>query len=382
MDHPTVFVNYRRRDAPGSAGRLHDDLARRLGSDAVFRDVTMEPGRDFVDEISAAAGSCDVLLAVIGPRWLSIAGKDGKRRLDDPGDYVRFEIETALRRDDVIVIPVLVEDAEMPAPDELPPSLRELARLNACPMRDSSWEHDLGRLTAVLGDAQPTTVVPEDVPGWGLVPRAAAWTLLAAPLAALATVAVTGRPEHVAVAKTSDLSLAQQRVLLYTVDRTLVWAVVGAVVLVAWALVAGSRRGPVSAGLHGALAGAIGGAISGLLYQGAKYVANPNVQTAITPPHGEVMRCAGYAVAGALIGWALAGADRHLRRAEGLAAGALAGVIAAIPAISQVQMPRILGLALQTLILSLALYGAAVSVARAREPEPEPAAAGRVRFAA
>ena len=379
MDTAKVFVNYRRRDAPGSAGRLHDDLARRLGRDAVFRDVSMEPGRDFVDEISAAAGTCNAFLAVIGPRWLSITGKDGGRRLDDPGDYVRFEIETALRRDDVIVIPVLVEDAEMPSPEELPPSLRELARLNACQMRDASWEHDLGRLTAVLGD-ESRRETPEDIPGWGLVPRAAAWSLLAAPLAALATVAVTGRPEGVAVAKTGDLSLAQQRVALYTVDRTLVWAVVGATILVAWALVAGSRRGPVSAGLNGALAGAIGGAISGLLYQGAKYIANPNVQTALTPPHGEVMRCAGYGVAGALIGWALAGSDRHLRRVEGLAAGALAGVIAAIPAISQVEMPRILGLALQTLILSVALYGAAVSVARAREPEP--AAAGRVRFAA
>src|SRR3954467_14943786 len=162
MATPTVFVNYRRRDAPGSAGRLHDDLARRLGPDAVFRDVAMLPGRDFVDEISAAADSCDVLLAVIGPRWLSMTGKDGRRRLDDPADYVRFEIETALRRDDVTVVPVLVEDAEMPSPAELPPSLRELARLNACSMRDASWEHDLGRLTAVLGDAQPAPPTAED----------------------------------------------------------------------------------------------------------------------------------------------------------------------------------------------------------------------------
>jgi hypothetical protein len=144
--------------------------------------------------------------------------------------------------------------------------------------------------------------------------------------------------------------------------------------------VAGSRRGPVSAALSGGLAGAVGGAVSGVLYQGAKYLANPNVQEQFTPPHGEVLRCAGYAIAAALIGWAVAGSDLHLRRAEGLAAGALAGVIAAIPAISNVHMPRVLGLALQTLILSVALYGAAVSVARAREPEP--AAAGRVRFAA
>jgi hypothetical protein len=380
MEPARVFVNYRRRDAQGSAGRLHADLDDRLGKPAVFRDVGMGAGVDFVDAITDAVSVCDVFLVVIGPRWLDMRDKDGRRRLDDPRDYVRYEIETALRRDDIAVVPVLVEDAQMPAPEELPPSLRELARRNACVLRDASWNHDFEVLAAVLGEAQPVAPPPVDVPSWGLVPRAAAWSLLAAPLAGLATVAVTGRPHGVSAATTSDLSLAQQRVALYTVDRTLVWAVVGAVVLVVWAQVAGSRRGPVSAGLSGALAGAIGGAISGVLYQGAKYLANENVQTAVSAPPGEVMRCAGYAVAGALIGWALAGADLHLRRTEGLAAGALAGVIAAIPAISQIHIPRIVGLALQTLLLSVALYGAAVSVARAREPEP--AAAGRVRFAA
>ena len=94
MKGAKVFVNYRRRDAPGSAGRLHDDLARRFGTDEVFRDVAMAYGRDFVEEITSAAGTCHALLAVIGPRWLTLTGKDGRRRLDDPGDYVRLEIET------------------------------------------------------------------------------------------------------------------------------------------------------------------------------------------------------------------------------------------------------------------------------------------------
>ncbi len=150
MSDAKLFVNYRRRDAPGSAGRLHDDLARRFGPRQVFRDVTMTPGVDFVEEITKAAGSCHALLAVIGPRWAGITDAHGARRLDDPDDYVRLEIETALARDDVTVIPVLVEDATMPSRAELPGSLAELARLNACHLRDASWEHDLGRLVSVL----------------------------------------------------------------------------------------------------------------------------------------------------------------------------------------------------------------------------------------
>jgi hypothetical protein len=157
MTDARLFVNYRRKDAPGSAGRLHDDLADRFGEYTVFRDVQMRPGIDFVDEITRAAGSCHVLLAVIGPRWATIAGPDGAPRLQDPGDFVRLEIETALARPDVVVIPVLVEDAIMPSPAELPPSLKELARLNASRLSDTSWDYDVGRLgdavAPILGDA-------------------------------------------------------------------------------------------------------------------------------------------------------------------------------------------------------------------------------------
>ena len=93
--------------------------------DRIFKDAnSIRPGDDFVEKINAAVGACVVLLAVIGKRWLTVTGEDGRRRLDDPGDFVRLEIETALTRR-VRVIPVLVDGAQMPRAAELPSSLGE-----------------------------------------------------------------------------------------------------------------------------------------------------------------------------------------------------------------------------------------------------------------
>ena len=101
-----VFISYRREDSGYPAGWLFDQLAASLGADRVFKDVdSIEPGEDFAEVISDAVSSCAVL-AVIGDRWLAAADEDG-RRLDDPGDFVRLEIEAALTRG-VRVIPVLV----------------------------------------------------------------------------------------------------------------------------------------------------------------------------------------------------------------------------------------------------------------------------------
>jgi TIR domain len=120
-----VFISYRREDSGYPAGWLFDQLAASLGADRVFKDVdSIEPGDDFAEVISDAVSSCAVLLAVIGDRWLAAADEDG-RRLDDPGDFVRLEIEAALTRG-VRVIPVLVGGARMPRPAQLPPSLASL----------------------------------------------------------------------------------------------------------------------------------------------------------------------------------------------------------------------------------------------------------------
>lgn len=146
-----IFISYRRGDSAGHSGRLYDRLRAAYGDDRVFMDVTgIEAGIDFVDAIDAAVGSCDVLLAVIGPEWLSNAGSDGKRRLDDPNDFVRVEIGSALRRN-IRVIPVLVDDAGMPAADALPEDIKRLARRQAVELRDKRWDADIEDLMAVIG---------------------------------------------------------------------------------------------------------------------------------------------------------------------------------------------------------------------------------------
>ena len=118
-----IFISYRREDSAGYAGRLYDRLATQFGADNVFMDVEgIEPGVDFVDAIGRAVGSCEVLIVIIGREWLS-AGHEGKRRIDDPSDFVRIETAAALVRG-IRVVPVLVEGAAMPRADELPDTAR------------------------------------------------------------------------------------------------------------------------------------------------------------------------------------------------------------------------------------------------------------------
>lgn len=146
-----IFISYRRQDSQSAAGRLADHLKEQMPDASIFRDVeTIEPGVDFVDAINHAMTSCAVLLAVIGPRWMTVTGANGRRRLDDPHDYNRLEIATALKRNDVRVIPVLVEGAVMPATDDLPEDLKPLSRRNAVELTDKRWEYDVGQLIETL----------------------------------------------------------------------------------------------------------------------------------------------------------------------------------------------------------------------------------------
>lgn len=168
-----IFVSYRRQDSQSAAGRLSDHLREHLQGVLIFRDVeAIEPGVDFVDAIERALNDCGVLLAVIGPRWIDAQDASGNRRLDDPNDYTRLEIATALKRDGVRVIPVLVEGAVMPATDQLPDDLDALARRNAIELTDKRWDFDVSQLVAslrkVLGlpdqPDQPDPVPPPSPP--------------------------------------------------------------------------------------------------------------------------------------------------------------------------------------------------------------------------
>jgi hypothetical protein len=145
-----IFISYRREETAYAAGWLFNRLADTYGNDQIFKDVdSIELGDDFVEVISRAVGSTDVLLALIGDTWITITDGRGNRRLDDPDDFVRLEIEAALTRR-IRVIPILVDGATMPRDDELPPSLAGLARRQALELSPSRFEYDTTRLLKVL----------------------------------------------------------------------------------------------------------------------------------------------------------------------------------------------------------------------------------------
>jgi WD40 repeat protein len=164
-----IFISYRREETAYAAGWLFDRLAGHFGEGQVFKDVdSIQLGDDFVEVITAAVGSCDVLLALIGDRWLTITDEEGRRRLDNPDDFVRLEIEAALARN-VRVIPILVEGATMPSADLVPPSLARLVRRNALELSPNRFSFDTGRLLKVLESTLAQALPP---PGDGLAQEA------------------------------------------------------------------------------------------------------------------------------------------------------------------------------------------------------------------
>ncbi|GGH14644.1 toll/interleukin-1 receptor domain-containing protein [Silvibacterium dinghuense] len=145
-----IFLNYRRNDSEGEAGRLFDELTLHFPQNTVFMDVAaIEPGRDFRKAIDQSIVSCQVLLAIIGQTWLSSADADGHLRLEDPDDFVRLELASALRRD-IPVVPILVRGARMPRAEQLPSDLRELAYRNAVELTHARWKSDVQVLVHAL----------------------------------------------------------------------------------------------------------------------------------------------------------------------------------------------------------------------------------------
>jgi TIR domain len=147
---PGVFISYRRQDTPHLAGRLYDRLGEHFGQERVFMDVdSIEPGLDFAEVIRGAVSSSAVMLVLIGDKWLTTTDSRGRQRLDNPDDYVRLELESALARE-MRVIPVLVEGAAMPGSQELPGSLAGLARRNALEVTHGRFSADAERLISVI----------------------------------------------------------------------------------------------------------------------------------------------------------------------------------------------------------------------------------------
>src|SRR5215218_5408756 len=178
-DSERVFISYRRDESAGYAGRIADTFEEYFGEDKVFRDIdSLEPGLDFSEAIERVLESSEVLVAVIGKNWLTATDAAGQRRLENPDDYVRVEIATALKRN-VRVIPLLVEGAVMPSADELPDDLAPLTRRNAFELHDSSWREEIQRLITSLdrvlppaGDREPLVEAsPPISEGWRGVVR-------------------------------------------------------------------------------------------------------------------------------------------------------------------------------------------------------------------
>jgi len=151
-----IFLSYRRNDSRAEAGRINDQLIRKFGRRAVFLDVDSIPlGEDFIIFLNQEATGCAALLAIIGEDWLEARdGSTGSRRIDDPNDYVRIEIRVALTRG-IPVIPVLLDDAVMPAPENLPADIRALSSRQVLRLRSDFFHSDLAPLIRRL-DRLPT----------------------------------------------------------------------------------------------------------------------------------------------------------------------------------------------------------------------------------
>jgi hypothetical protein len=176
-----IFISYRREDSIAHVNALVHPLRERFGQDRLFKDTdSIAPGHDFLKAIQRELESCSVFLAVIGSKWLTVQKpKSNIRRLDDPTDYLRVEVATALRNEKILVIPLLVGQASMPAPEDLPADLAEFAHRNGFELRDSRWDSDvtlliraIERASADLASAGPNRPVPPSLtpPGGSVSP--------------------------------------------------------------------------------------------------------------------------------------------------------------------------------------------------------------------
>jgi len=192
-----IFINYRRDDSPGTAGRLHDRLAQTFKRNNLFMDVDHIPaGVDFVEHLHSQVAACDVFLAVIGPNWLNAKDDRGRRRFDNPDDFVTIEIAAALARN-IRVIPVLVDGARTPKADRLPDSIKPLVRRNAVEVRNTQFGRDAealaNKVREALEVARPVTgrwPFLASVEAWLMVPGR--WRLVAGSAMALLLVGWIG----------------------------------------------------------------------------------------------------------------------------------------------------------------------------------------------
>ena len=147
---PRIFISYRRDDTRFFSSRVYDRLVAHFGKEKVFRDVdSIAPGRPWDEAINDAIGSCNVFVVLIGRGWLGATDEQGNLRLKSPDDRHRREIEAALERR-IMVFPVLMEDMEMPRPDQLPGTLQELQKIQARRITDDAFDYGTEQLISAI----------------------------------------------------------------------------------------------------------------------------------------------------------------------------------------------------------------------------------------
>jgi TIR domain len=343
-----IFISYRRDDSRGYAGRLQGDLSRRYSDEHVFRDVEIPPGADFGEYITGLVDKCNIVLAIIGPGWLDARDREGERRIDKPDDWVRLEIERALARDGVEVIPVLVDGARLPPREELPESLLALRRRNAFELSDRRWDYDVDQLgkhlDTLLRGTSALHVRPADLPTTTTTPTAAlreAQPPAPAPaaepadhttfavFAAAAVALLTAFPADLLARNLVDRAPLDRDDLVtvrdFILEKAIFFGIVGALAALAVGFLSRRSREPIVSTLLGLGAGIVAGAVYAGAYAGLTLSSAEGTDTAST--------AVGMIAAGAFLGWAF-GAERPGARLEascaGLAGGLLAGGVVGV----------------------------------------------------
>jgi hypothetical protein len=187
-----IFISYRRSDSKIFTGRILDRLTQAFGGRSIFRDIEdISAGKDFRQALKDAVDEADIMLVMIGPQWASITDTNGNKRLFDTQDFVRLEVETALKRTGMTVIPILLLNTPMPTPEELPVELRELLYRNAVGIRDDpDFSTDLQRLIDQIRRIRPI----ENVLRWATYVLPIALVLLIVAVFAIRGIASQSQP--------------------------------------------------------------------------------------------------------------------------------------------------------------------------------------------